>query len=466
MAPRFLSIVAFVFALVVSPLARADRAGKETAYPAKVSENGHFLIDQHGKPFFYLGDTAWELFHRLSREEADIYLRDRASKGYTVIQAVVLAEHRFSDPTPNGHLPLHENDPTRPVEGYFKDVDAVVDRADSLGLVIGMLPTWGDKWNKKWGKGPEIFTPENAAVYGEFLGRRYRDKPVVWILGGDRPIENDRHAAIIRAMAGGLRKGDGGRHLISYHPSGGQTSAEWFHKDDWLAFNMLQSGHDYNRENHKKIAADYTRQPTKPCMDAEPGYEDHPAGFDKKNGYLDDHDVRKSAYWAIFAGAHGHTYGCHDIWQFYDRHREPITFARTTWREAMKLPGAGQMNHARRLIESRPFLSRIPDPSLITSDPGRGGDHVEATRDADGSYAFVYSASGKPFSVDLRKLSGTEVRGSWFDPRDGTSRAIDTFKREGVREFRPPSEGKGHDWILVLDDAGRGYDPPGGAARK
>ena len=51
-------------------------------------------------------------------------------------------------------------------------------------------------------------------------------------------------------------------------------------------------------------------------MDAEPGYEDHPAGFDKKNGYLDDHDVRKSAYWALFAGAHGHTYGCHDIWQF------------------------------------------------------------------------------------------------------------------------------------------------------
>ena len=281
-----------------------------------MSENGRYLLDQHGKPFFYLGDTAWELFHRLSREEADDYLRDRASKGYTVIQAVVLAEHQFSDPNPNGHLPLHDNDPTRPVEGYFRDVDAVVDRADALGLVIGMLPTWGDKWNKKWGKGPEIFTPENAATYGEFLGRRYRDRPIVWILGGDRPIENERHAAIIRAMAEGLRKGDGGRHLISYHPSGGHTSAEWFHEDDWLDFNMLQSGHDYNRENYKRVAADYARKPVKPCMDAEPGYEDHPAGFDKKNGYLDDHDVRKSAYWALFAGAHGHTYGCHDIWQF------------------------------------------------------------------------------------------------------------------------------------------------------
>ena len=101
------------------------------------------------------------------------------------------------------------------------------------------------------------------------------------------------------------------------------------------------------------------------------------------------------------------------------------------------------MQHARRLIESRPFLSRIPDPSLIASDPGRGGDHVEATRDADGSYAFVYSASGKPFSVDLGKLSGKEIRGPWYDPRDGTSRAIGTFEREGVREFRPPRRARG-----------------------
>ena len=69
-----------------------------------------------------------------------------------------------------------------------------------------MLPTWGDKWNKKWGQGPEIFTPENARVYGEFLGKRYKDKPIVWILGGDRPVENDRHRAILRAMAQGLEQ--------------------------------------------------------------------------------------------------------------------------------------------------------------------------------------------------------------------------------------------------------------------
>ncbi|RYY22271.1 MAG: DUF4038 domain-containing protein, partial [Chitinophagaceae bacterium] len=58
----------------------------------QVSENQRFLVTKDGKPFFWLGDTAWELFHRLSREEADTYLKNRADKGFTVIQAVALAE--------------------------------------------------------------------------------------------------------------------------------------------------------------------------------------------------------------------------------------------------------------------------------------------------------------------------------------------------------------------------------------
>lgn len=58
----------------------------------KVSDNKRFLQHEDGTPFFYLGDTAWELFHRLNREDADIYLTDRAKKGFTVIQAVAIAE--------------------------------------------------------------------------------------------------------------------------------------------------------------------------------------------------------------------------------------------------------------------------------------------------------------------------------------------------------------------------------------
>ena len=358
--------------------------------PLRISENRRYLTYEDGTPFFYLGDTAWELFHRLDREEADFYLRTRAEQGFTVIQAVVLAEHGFALPNPYGEHPLVDNDPTQPNEAYFQHVDTVVRRAAELGLTIGMLPTWGDKWNQKWGEGPEIFTPANAYAYGLTLGKRYRDAPVIWILGGDRPVETEAHVEIVRAMAAGLTEGDEGRHLRTFHPSGGHTSSEYFHGENWLDFNMYQSGHARDRDCYSLIAGDYALKPTKPCMDAEPGYEDHPNGFKVENGYLDAYDVRKAAYWDLFAGAHGHTYGCHDIWQFLNTDRfPPVTAARTPWREAIHLPGADQMQFARKLIESRPFLSRIPDRSLVTSEQGTGGDHVEAARSEDGSYAFV-----------------------------------------------------------------------------
>src|SRR5687768_679714 len=184
---------AVLLVLTVSATTTEAQSATKPLPRLKVSENKRFLVTEEGKPFFYLGDTAWELFHRLNREEADTYLKNRAERGYTVIQAVVLAELKgLTDPNPYGHLPLADNDPTKPNEAYFQHVDYIVDKANSLGIYVGMLPTWGDKWNKKWGNGPEIFTPQNAAQYGEWLGRRYKERGIIWILGGDRPVENDQ----------------------------------------------------------------------------------------------------------------------------------------------------------------------------------------------------------------------------------------------------------------------------------
>ncbi|MBV9469818.1 MAG: glycoside hydrolase family 140 protein [Abitibacteriaceae bacterium] len=429
----------------------------------RVSDNKRFLVLENGTPFFYLGDTAWELFHRLDREEADYYLQAKAAQKFTVIQAVILAEYNgLTEPNRYGHVPLKDNDPAQPNEEYFQHVDYVVNRAASLGLYVAMLPTWGDKVNKKWGIGPEVFTPENARTFGTFLGSRYANQPIIWMLGGDRPVESEQHLAIWRAMAAGLKLGDDGRHLITYHNMGRHSSSDSLHHETWLDFNTCQSGHNFNNDNYQQIEADYNRTPIKPCLDAEPGYEDHPAAFNKDNGFLDQYDVRKFAYWALFAGAHGHTYGCHDIWQFFDPARhESINHARTPWREAVHLPGATQMQYARKLMESRPFLTRIPDQSLLASAAGTGPDHVQATRSSDGSYAFIYCPSGKPVGINMDKLSGETVWASWYDPRQGTTTAIGDFHRAGILQWTPPSSGPGQDWILVLDDAARNFPPPG-----
>ncbi len=445
----------------------------------KVSENRRFLQRADGAPFFWLADTAWELFHRLDREDAVRYLDIRAAQGFTAIQAVALAEFDgLRAPNACGHTPLVADDPARPdvkdgpANDYWDHVDFIVKAANERGLVVGFLPTWGDKWNKKWGQGPEIFTPENARVYGAWLGRRYRDAAVVWILGGDRPIETDRHRAIVTAMAVGLAEGDGGRHLRTFHPMGGHGSAEWFHDAAWLDFHMRQNGHGATfNPTYEKTLADYRLTPPKPVLDGEPVYEGHPISFKAADhGISIAADVRRPIYWDLFSGACGHTYGHHSVWQMWTTKREPKNNPILPWTEAVLEPGARQMQHARRLMESRPFFTRIPDDSVIVPSsvpnliPGAGLKRFVATRASDGAFAMVYAPCGRPFGVRMDKVSGGTVRAWWFNPRTGAAEKAGEFPAKGERTFTPPDPGEQLDWVLVLDDATRAFPPPGAAS--
>lgn len=427
------------------------------AQSLRISDNQRCLQQADGTPFFWLGDTAWELFHRLDREEASHYLENRADKGFTVIQAVVLAElDGLNTPNPYGDTPLINNDPAQPNEAYFKHVDFIVDRAEALGLHIGMLLTWGDKFNKRWGVGPEVFTPDNARIFGEFLGERYRDKPIVWILGGDRIPEEEEDFAIVRAMAEGLQTGDAGNHLMTYHPMGGRNSAEFFHQDDWLDFNMFQSGHgEKNIPNHEVTASNYQLEPTKPTLDGEPNYEDHPVNWKPENGWFDESDVRQAAYWSMLAGAFGHTYGNHNIWQMWEPGREPVSSARTPWQEALDHPGAYQMGYMRQLFESRDFSGLQPDQALVVA--AEGDKAVRAARTEN--CMIVYLPAHALVEVNPKVLAAKKINAWWFDPRTGDSVSLGTFRNNATYTFRTPGSDK--DWVLVIDDARQDYEAPG-----
>ena len=465
MAPwLLLTLVTGILAACASTTPRTDDAVRAPS-SLRVADDGRHLVYEDGTPFFWLGDTAWELFHRLDREEADRYLADRARKGFTVIQAVALAElDGLETPNPYGEVPLIDNDPAQPNDAYFQHVDYIVDQAAAQGLYIGLLPSWGDKWNKKWGVGPVVFTPENAQAYGRFLGARYADRDnIIWILGGDRNPETDEHLAIIRAMAAGIEAGDGGAHLMTYHPQGGSKSYQWFHDDAWLDFNMYQSGHQHpDAPNYTFTTEGYGLAPVTPVLDGEPRYEDHPIGWDPENGWFMAFDTRQAAYWSMLAGAFGHTYGNHNIWQMWQPGHEPISSARTPWSEALAHPGAAQVGFMRRLFTSRPFLSLVPDQTLLVGAPGQGAEHVQAARDAEGRYLYAYTPYGRPLSVDLSKLTGAQARAWWFDPRTGVATEIGLVPGEGTATFDPPgAEERGNDWVLVVDDAAQGFPAPG-----
>lgn len=435
----------------------------------RVSGNGRFLMTEDGKPFFYLGDTAWELFHRTTKEEAILYLDNRKAKGFNVIQAVVLAElDGLHTPNSLGHTPLIDDDPTKPNEAYFAYVDWIIQEAAKRDMYIGLLPTWGDKVALlDWGVGPEIFTPQNARIFGEFLGKRYKNAwNIIWILGGDRNPRNDHHIEIWRNMAAGIITGVGSadRALMTFHPQptkpGG--SSKWFHNDDWLDFNMHQTGHCIDFDAHRKITHDYNLNPIKPTMDAEPIYEEHPICFNgKKHGFADALDIRRRAYAGVFYGGLGHTYGCAAIWQMYMPGRTPMHGPLRTWKESLDLPGAQQMRHLKNLILSRPFFERIPDSSLVVGDNPDNAVHVSATRSDKGRYALLYLAGNRSVTVRTGVLSGDQLQVWWYDPRTGKAYKDKKIRKTDTHTFHPPVDLSTEDWVLVLDDASAGFKRPG-----
>ena len=447
---KILSVVLFIF-FAANALAQFS-----------ISANKRFLL-KDGKPFFWLGDTGWELFHRLTREEADQYLKRRSEQGFTVVQAVVLAEFDgLHEPNANGDIPLINDDPSKPNEKYFQHVDYIIDKAASYNINIAILPTWGDKvFKDSWGKGPEIFNEKNASIYAEWLAKRYKDKRnVIWILGGDRLPRGENDIAIWRAMGKAIMKATNNKAIISFHPQPNKLgSAEWFHKDEWLAFNMFQTGHCRETPVYDRIQAAYNLQPVKPVLDGEPIYEDHPVCFNVKDlGTSNAFDVRRSAYLDLFAGAFGHTYGCHDIWQMFSPKREAVNGPHVYWQEALELPGANQMLYVKKLIESHPYLDRVPDQSIIKESDYVPAERIQATRGKD--FLFVYTTVGKPFHINMGKISGTVLQAYWYNQRDGKSTGIGKIVNKNVQEFKPPSSGYGQDWILVLDDASKNYPKP------
>lgn len=434
-----------------------------------ISADKHYLQTKEGKPFFWLGDTAWELFHRLTKEEAIIYLQNRADKGFTIIQAVILAEmDGLNTPNAYGDKPLVNNDPTTPNEAYFKHVDFIIKEAGKRGLTMALLPSWGDKWNKdRWGIGPEIFTTANAETYGAWLGKRYgKADNIVWVMGGDRTPKTDTHLSIIRAMAKGIKSNDK-KHLLTFHPTGSSSSYNFFAEDDWIDFHMSQTGHKVGNPDYKTNIKAYALSNLKPHVNGEPNYEDHPNDFNPvQKGWMDDFDTREAAYWNMLSGGAGHTYGNHNIWQMYTEERVPVNNARTNWRTAMNHPGAYQVGYMKRMFEKRNWQKLVMDQSIIENDNPEGVEYRIAAVSADKDCMMVYIPYGQKTTIKTAALSASRLHAWWFNPRDGRTIALGEMENTGSKEFVPTSVGRGSDWLLIVDDASKNYPAPEGIESK
>ena len=436
--------------------------------PLKISANHRYFTTSDGKPFFWLGDTGWLLFEKLDRDQSETYLEDRRKKGFNVIQ--VMVQHDINIKNAYGDSALINKNVVTPrvIAGnsltdktydYWDHVDYIVDLAAKKGIYIAMVPVWGSVVKAK------KVNMAQAKTYATFLAERYKSKPnVIWMNGGDIP--GSEHIEVWRTIGSTLHQLDPG-HLITFHPRGRTQSSTWFHNDDWLSFNSFQSGHrdygqdtskedlHYGEDNWKYLADDYKKLPVKPSLDAEPSYEGIPHGLhDTTLARWTAADIRRYAYWSVFAGGCGFTYGNNSVMQMHLPTDKGSSYgAKAMWFDAINDPGASQMQYLKTLMLSRPYFDRVPDQSLIVAEKqGEKYDRLIATRGTD--YAFIYTWNGRDIPVNLGKIAGEKVKASWYDPRTGETKLIGTFPNTGTKTFNPAGGVKnGNDWVLILDKA-------------
>jgi hypothetical protein len=393
--------------------------------PLAISSNGRYFLDKKGQPFFWLGDTLWHLYRSFSPAEARAIMEDRREKGFSVVLVMLIGYE--PDPVPNisGDHPWLDSDPSRPNERYFEHVDTVMRIACELDLiqVLGVYHKTQDRF----------YTPERARASARWIAARYKDIPhVIWSM---YPEARNRYLPVVRAIAEGLREGDGGAHWVTVHPDPSPQSSSFLHQESWLPFNMLQTCIDIE-QIYPMTAADYAFTPVKPVVMAEGGYEGVEFGRP-----ITPLDIRRQAYWTYLAGGH-HVYGHTDNF-----------VAPSRWRDWISSPGSSHLGVFRRIISSlRHWWTIIPNQSIIAKGVGSGTELNAAGQSSAADWALVYLSGRCTASIRMDRIKTSEVvTASWVDPRSGDRRAIGTFQYADVKEFSTP---EGWEDALLLLEAG------------
>ncbi len=469
MKKNFIPILFLLFILIGAISAQSNTAklpwenGK-----LKVSDNHHYLQFENGTPFFWLGDTGWLLPERLNRDEADYYLDQCSKRGYNLVQ--VQTVNSLSTMNTYGQSAMPDGFNFRDINkkgvyGYWDHMDYIIKSAERKGVFIGMDCIWGGPVSK------DGVTVKDAQAYGTFLAARYKNSPnIIWFIGGD--IRGDVKTEVWEALAKSIKAIDQ-NHLMTFHPRGRTMSGTWFDKATWLDFNMFQSGHrrygqvkgdgditiepNTEEDNWRFVEKSLALQPLKPVIDGEPSYEDIPQGLHDFNEVRwGANDVRRYAYWSVFAGSFGHTYGHNSIMQFMKPGVIGSFGAKRYWYDCIEDPGYNQMKFLKALMLAFPFFDRVPDQSILDGLNGERYDRAIATRGND--YLMVYNYSGRPMKINLSKISGAMKNCWWFIPKTGELQYAGEFEGTKIVGFIPDvAYNSGNDRVLIAVDSSKEY---------
>ncbi|HVV72874.1 MAG TPA: DUF4038 domain-containing protein, partial [Verrucomicrobiae bacterium] len=363
-----------------------------SSFPLGVSDNGRYLVDDHGRPFLVVGDTAWSLIAQLSEGDIVRYLDDRRERGFNSI-IVNLIEHKFASRAPAnlyGIAPfLNPGDLTRPNPAYFDYAHRTIQAANQRGICVWLCPAYLGANGGDEGFFQEIKAAGPAALraYGRYVGEHFRDLPnIVWMMGGDFAVpETERWTG--NELALGLREG-GAAQIMTAH--GGQTTAlETFGERSWLTVNTV---YRYQPDLWRPLLKAHDRKPAMPFVLIETAYEgEHDTRPDQ---------VRSQAWWAMLSGACGQFFGNNPMWHFDGPTLFPCT---NTWQQALESTGSRDIARLGKFFSGRPWQELVPDArnTLIRSGAGEGADRAIAARSADGKVTVIYVPANDKGSREL-----------------------------------------------------------------
>ena len=430
--------------IVLLPLA----AAAQSIFPLQISENRRHFVTQQDRPFLYHADTGWQIFSKLTTEEAVEYLRFRKEQGFNTIQVQIAMNPAQTNRA--GQLAFHGDvDFARPNEAYHDHVAQVIALADEMQLLIVMSQPWLGCCEEAFGNRPDKPIQRNGPAknrqYGQYLGRKFASaKNLFWIMGGDNDPKGDRECLF--AFFEGLHETAPAHQLMTYHASPPHSSTDLFQYAPWLGFSFIyaywpEKPNDWvagKPQPHVYEAAlrEFQKSDVMPFVLGESQYEG--------SGVIDNdmgtpQMVRRQAYWTILCGGAGHAYGS-DIWGFPPG-----------WRDIMKYPGAFQMGHFLRFFESIPWWTLKPDLRHDAVVAGYGewarNNYVTAAVSDDRKLLVAYLPELQSVSVDFGWLNGDAFTVSFLDPRTGQTLKTQTQKEKKVRRIPSPP---GEDLVLMI----------------
>lgn len=439
----------------------------------QVSNNGHFLQHENGTPFFWMGDTSWLLWQHLDRDEIKKYIEDRKAKGFNVIQCIF--HQFFAHKNAYGYYAFANDDITQPIHtpgndpndkaqyDYWDHVDYVISLAEENGMYVAIAPTWSQfvLRDKK-------ITPAKAEIFAAHLADYYKSHPnIIWMNGGSAKL--DKNEDVWETIGKTIKRFDP-NHLMTFHTYGRSQSSDRWHNASWLDVNMFTSGHRnysqddtqkaYGEDNWRYAIEDWAKKPAKPTIDGEASYENlHQGLHDHTQPTWTDNDVRRYAYWSVFAGSCGHIYGENSVRQVYVEGRfKAESGAQISFFEALQQPGASQMQHLKNLVLSRPYFERVNAQHLLV-DEGEKYDRIIVSRGKD--YLMAYNHTGRAFTLKLGNIEGETLNVWWYNPVNGEATSKGTVKNKGEKTFKAPKAKDHTDWVLVLDNAEKSFAAPG-----